>query len=159
MDKEICNALEVLAAEEIMAGYQYQVVAPYLAGMEREAISEFLETTATDEVDDHFKKLQQRMSELGYTPRTLFDFNSISTLSRCEYVLVSSLTDLLPLMDRYIASEQCAIDHYMELIKLCGDSDPVTKRMAEEIMAAEYEHHEGFSSFKADLQTLIGNAD
>lgn len=159
MDKAICKALEVLAAEEIMAGYQYQVVAPYLVGMEREAISEFLVTTATDEVDDHFKKLQQRMSELGYTPRTLFDFNSVSSLSRCEYVLVSSLTDLLSLMDRYIESEQCAIDHYMKLIQMCGDADPVTKRLAEEIMADEYEHHEGFSSFRADLQTLVGGVN
>jgi bacterioferritin len=148
------RSLESLAAEEIMAGYQYQVVSPYLAGMEREAISEFLSKTATDEVDDHFKRLQQRMAELGYVPRSLFLFDEVSRLSRCEYVVVRSLSDLAPLMDSYVASEQCAIDHYQEFLNRYGSDDAVTRRMIEEIMADEWEHLEGFRSFADDIRSF-----
>ena len=155
MDRfEICRLLEVAAAEEILAGYQYQVVSPYLVGVERDAISEFLELTAKDEVDDHFRKLQARMSELGYIPRSLFDFSQLQVLSECKYVLVSSLSDLAGLMAKYVESEDCAIRRYEELARMCGDDDVVTRRLCEEIAADEWEHRDGFASFLSDLTSV-----
>ena len=39
-----------------------------------------------------------------------------------------------------LVAERIAIDSYRELIDFVGDDDPTTRRMLEEILAAEEEH-------------------
>lgn len=74
--------LEIAACEEILAWAQYAVVSPYLVGEERANIEELFNTNAKDELDDHFWKLQNRMNELQYVPKTLFDFSKIQSTAR-----------------------------------------------------------------------------
>ena len=47
-----------------------------------------------------------------------------------------------------LVAERIVIDSYSEMIRYLGDDDPTTRRMIEEILAAEEDHAD-------DLRTLL----
>ena len=47
-----------------------------------------------------------------------------------------------------LVAERVAIESYTEIVRYLGDSDPTTRRLMEEILAAEEEHAD-------DLKTLL----
>lgn len=151
----ICRILEVAAAEELVAGFQYQVVAPYLSGFEGAAIAKYFHDTAEDEVQDHFMKLQARMAQLDYTPRSLMNFAGLDALAECKYKVPGSLQDVRALLLQNVEAEDCAIARYEGLIKMCEGVDPVTRRLCEEIAADEWEHREGLVSFIDDYDSFL----
>lgn len=158
LDKDqvaICKVLEVAAAEELIAGFQYQVVAPYLSGFEGAAIAEYFRKTAEDEVRDHFMRLLARMSELGYTPRSLMNFEGLNTLAECKYMAPVVLTDVRALLEQNVKAEDCAIARYENLAVMCGDLDPVTRCMCEAIAKDEWAHRDGLVGFIDDYYSFM----
>lgn len=146
--------LEIAACEEILAWAQYAVVSPYLVGEERANIEELFNTNAKDELDDHFWKLQNRMNELQYVPKTLFDFSKIQSTARCEYHIPTDVADLITLLKQNIESEECAIRTYQNIIMVARDnSDFVTERIAKEIQDDEAQHLSDLNDFLADLES------
>jgi bacterioferritin len=51
-----------------------------------------------------------------------------------------------------LVAERIAIESYAEMVRYIGDTDPTTRRMMEEILAAEEEHAD-------DLATLLDTLD
>lgn len=150
----ICKELEVAAAEEILAFYGYRVVSPYLVGQERANIEEFFNDTAKDELDDHFVKLLNRMNELQYIPTRIFDFANIQSTAVCEYHTPENVSELIPILEQNIESEECAIRHYQRIIDLSRDlGDYTTERLVKEIQADEYDHLSGLHDFLSDLRS------
>lgn len=151
---KICRELEVAAAEEILAFYGYRVVSPYLVGQERANIEEFFNDTANDELDDHFVKLLNRMNELQYVPTRIFDFANIQSTAECSYHTPENISELIPILEQNIESEECAIRHYQRIIDLSRDlGDYATERMIKDIQADEYDHLSGLNDFLADLRS------
>lgn len=150
----ICKELEIAAAEEILAFYQYRAVSPYLVGQERANIEEFFNDTAKDELDDHFVKLLNRMNELQYVPTRIFDFANIQSTAECSYHTPENISELIPILEQNIESEECAIRHYQRIIDLSRDlGDYATERMIKDIQADEYDHLSGLNDFLADLRS------
>lgn len=151
--EDICEMLEAAAASEVLAWYQYVVVAPYLVGRpERLAISERFNHNASDELGDHFSKLQARMSELGYVPRAMFDIKALDSLSPCPYSVPESEAALRVLLLQNIELEECAIRTYQSIIDVCsGGVDSTTERLAKDIQSDEWEHLGALQDFLADI--------
>jgi bacterioferritin len=51
-----------------------------------------------------------------------------------------------------IKAEQGAIDHYSNIIKTCGDDDPVTADMVVKILADEERHMRLFEGFLKEYE-------
>jgi len=84
-----------------------------------------------------------RINQLGGAP----DFNpaTLTGRSASEYQTGS---DLLDMIRENLIAERIAVDHYRELIRYFGDTDPVTRVMLEKILSVEEEH-------ASDLQDLM----
>jgi len=50
------------------------------------------------------------------------------------------------------AAEEGGIEHYRNIIKECGDADPVTANLVTDILAEEEEQLTSFKGFRADLR-------
>ena len=99
----------------------------------RPAAAEFLEH-ATAEAE-HGDRLAERIVQLGgepdFNPRTLAD------RSHAEY---HEGTKLAEMITEDLVAERIAIESYREMVQFIGDRDPTTRRMLEDILAAEEEH-------------------
>ena len=69
--------------------------------------------------------------EPDFNPRTLAD------RSHAEY---HEGTQLAEMITENLVAERIAIESYRELVQFIGDRDPTTRRMLEDILAAEEEH-------------------
>ena len=99
----------------------------------RPAAAEFLEH-ATAEAE-HGDRIAERITQLGgdpdFNPRTLAD------RSHAEYHEGKHLVEMIT---ENLVAERIAIESYREMVQFIGDRDPTTRRMLEEILAAEEEH-------------------
>jgi bacterioferritin len=99
----------------------------------RPAAAEFLEH-ATAEAE-HGDRIAERITQLGgdpdFNPRTLAD------RSHAEY---HEGTELGEMITENLVAERIAIESYREMVQFIGDRDPTTRRMLEDILAAEEEH-------------------
>jgi bacterioferritin len=105
------------------------------------AATEFLEHATMEQT--HADRIAERIIQLGGEP----DLNpdTLTSRSHAEYVEGSTLADMLR---ENLVAERIAIESYTEFIRYLGDNDPTTRRMIEEILAAEEEHAD-------DLKTLM----
>lgn len=112
------------------------------SGIHSQAVkAEFLEH-ATEE-QQHADLLAKRIVELGGLPN--FSPDGLLARSHAEYKEGETVTDMLR---EDLIAERIAIDSYGEMIKYLGSDDPTTRRVLEEILAAEEEHAE-------DLRRLL----
>jgi bacterioferritin len=95
----------------------------------------------------HADALAKRIVELGglpdFSPATLVD------RSHAEYVAGDSLADMIR---EDLVAERIAIDSYGEAIAYLGADDPTTRRVLEEILAAEEEHADDLRSMLEKLR-------
>lgn len=97
------------------------------------AAKEFAEHAAAEAA--HADRIADRIVQLGGTPD--FSPEGMAARAHAEYVEGTSLADMIK---EDLVAERIAIDSYRELIDYVGDDDPTTRRMLEEILAAEEEH-------------------
>jgi bacterioferritin len=97
------------------------------------AAKEFAEHAAAEAA--HADRIADRIVQLGGAPD--FSPDGMSARAHAEYVEGKSLADMVK---EDLVAERIAIDSYRELIDFIGDDDPTTRRMLEEILAAEEEH-------------------
>jgi bacterioferritin len=102
---------------------------------------EFLEHA--NEEQQHADKIAQRITQLNGAPN--FNPAGLLTRSHAEYVEGETLLDMIK---EDLVAERIAIESYSEMIRFFGDGDPTSRRVMEEILAAEEEHAE-------DMKTLI----
>ena len=151
---EVCKHLEVAFCEEILAGYQYAVVAPFIAGAERANIEDAFGDIAKDEIEDHAVSLLGRMNELSYTPTTAFDFSKIQETARCEYAVPGDPSDIRKLLEQNLASEECAIRTYQELCDLTRGKDYGTYTLVKRLLVEEQEHATTLQDFINDYDAI-----
>jgi bacterioferritin len=97
------------------------------------AAKEFAEHAAQEAA--HADRIADRIVQLGGKPD--FSPDGMAARAHAEYVEGTSLADMIK---EDLVAERIAIDSYRELIDFVGDDDPTTRRMLEEILAAEEEH-------------------
>lgn len=97
------------------------------------AAAEFLEHA--NEEQQHADWLAERIVQLGEDPD--LDPSTLVARSHAEYHAGTGLKDML---EADLIAERIAIESYREAIAYVSDRDPTTRRLLEEILAAE-EHH------------------
>jgi len=113
------------------------------SGINADAVAaEFLQHAA--EEADHADRIAQRIVQLGGAP----DFSpaGLAERSHAEYVEGDSLESMIR---ENLVAERVAIDSYREIIAYLGERDSTTRRLIEEILAAEESHAEELANLLA----------
>lgn len=118
-----------------------------LDGVRAEEIKKSLSSDITAEIG-HAQEFGQRIKQLyGKVPGSMQFKPEQSYLQPPE-----KSTDVAAVIRGVIQAEQGAIDHYRELIKVCGDDDPVTADMVTTILADEEGHFREFEGFLKEYE-------
>jgi bacterioferritin len=142
----VLRLLNEALATEIVCILRYKRHYHTATGIHAQAVAqEFLEHANEEQV--HSDQIAARIVQLGGSPN--YNPEGILTRSHAEYVEGETLVDMIR---EDLVAERIAIDSYAEMVRYIGDTDPTTRRMMEEILAAEEEHAD-------DLATLLDTLD
>ena len=118
-----------------------------LDGVRAQEIKQNLTTDITEELA-HAQQFANRIKELyGKVPGS-FEFKP----SQKSLQPPADTTDVAAVIRGVIEAEQGAIDHYLKIIKTCGDDDPVTADMVTTILADEEAHLRMFEGFLKEYE-------
>lgn len=152
---EIVNYLNRALAEEFQAWYQYWIVAPFLFGNERKNIEDLFYHNADDELNDHAKKLIDRLNELGANGTFLqtpdeWKFNAVAKFlpANGDFSVENNLT-------LNIVGEVQAIQTYTVLCDMTRGLDYKTYTISKSILDDEQEHLQDLLDFAKDLGMSI----
>jgi len=107
--------------------------------------AEFLEH-ANDELD-HADRIALRITQLQGEPN--FSPVGIEDRSHSEYAEGDTLVSMI---EEDLVAERVAIESYAEIVRWIGEGDPTTRRLMEDILAAEEEHADDLLNLLADLK-------
>lgn len=129
-------------ADEILAWYQYYVSAYAVRGNVSTEIEDVFKEIGDDELNDHAKKLADRLQDFDVDPP---DFRDLWQLSKCRQTeLPADPHDIDGFLIASILAEKCALEHYREIFNYVFGKDPVTEEIIEDIIKDEAEHETVF---------------
>jgi bacterioferritin len=141
----VVKLLNEALATEIVCTLRYKRHYFMAKGIHAEGVAaEFLEHA--NEEQQHADQIAARLVQLGGEPD--FSPDGLMSRSHAEYVEGDNLESMIR---EDLVAERIAIDSYREMIQYIGDSDPTTRRMLEEILAAEEEHADDLANLLEDL--------
>jgi bacterioferritin len=140
-DREtVLKLLNEALATEIICVLRYRRHYFMASGLEAQSVAaEFLQHA--NEEQGHADQIAARIVQLGGEPN--FSPDGLSMRSHAEYV---EGTDLIDMIKEDLVAERIAIDSYREMVAYCGNEDPTTRRLLEEILGVEEEHAEDLVS-------------
>jgi bacterioferritin len=140
-DREtVLKLLNEALATELICVLRYRRHYFMANGLEAKSVAaEFLQHA--NEEQGHADEIAARIVQLGGEPN--FSPDGLATRSHAEYV---EGTDLIDMIKEDLVAERIAIDSYREMVAYCGNEDPTTRRLLEEILAVEEEHAEDLVS-------------
>ena len=145
--KEIIDLLTQAYWMELETVQSYIANSINLDGVRAEEIKKSLAVDVTEELG-HAQEFGRRIKTLyGRVPGS-FDFKA----SQRSLQPPADTTDVVTVIKGVIEAEQGAIDHYMKIIKTCGDADPVTADMVTTILADEEGHLRQFEGFLKEYE-------
>lgn len=131
--KELLDRLNDAIAREIQVSVQYMWQHVTVRGVNAEAVGGVFKKIAITEMK-HAEEIAERLDYLGGVPTT----------KPTPITVGSNLKEMLSIDKK---AEEEAISLYKEIIKLAEkEGDVVTKRLFEQILADEEEHHNQFST-------------
>lgn len=134
----LVNMLLSAFADEILAWYQYYVSAYAVKGNISTELEDVFRKIAEDELNDHAKKLVDRLQDFDVDPP---DFRDLWQLSKCRQTeLPEDPHDIDGFLIAGILAERCALAHYRELFLYTHGKDPATEEIVEDIIRDEAEH-------------------
>ena len=132
--RQTIDILQTVLATEIVCVLRYTLHAVTAAGIASEGVKAEFKQHAQEE-QEHMRRVAERINQLGGTPN--FDPKGLETRSASEY---GSAQTLVEMIKENLIAERIAVDHYRELIRYFGDTDPTTRQMLVAILAVEEEH-------------------
>jgi len=149
--KDVKNILKLLNkayADEWLAYYQYWVGAKVAVGPMRGPVAAELGEHASDELK-HAGMLVERMIQLGGKP--LLSPEDWYKQTNCGYDAPAD-PDVKTLLEQNVKGERCAITVYKKLADLTKSKDPITYKMALEILEDEVEHEDDLEAILEDMK-------
>src|SRR5262249_25687524 len=146
---EAVSILNEALATEIVCVLRYRFHYFMASGIHSAAVSQEFLQHANDE-QGHADRIAERIKQLNGKP----EMNPcvIAQRSQSEYKEGGKLVEML---HEDLVAERIAIESYREMIPYFGEKDPTTRRMLEDILAAEKEHADEL----ADMLFAIDNED
>jgi bacterioferritin len=130
----VVKVLNDALATEIVCVLRYRRHYYMAKGIHSESVkAEFLEHANDEQV--HADRLAERIVQLGGEPDLAPE--SLAARAHSQYVEGQTLREM---MVEDLVAERIAIDSYREIIQWLGERDSTTRKMMEEILAAEEEH-------------------
>ena len=145
---ELVKLLNKAYADEWLAYYQYWVGAKVAKGRMRGIVAEELEEHAAEELK-HAGMLTERIIQLGGSP--VLTPQDLYKETNCGYDAPKD-PDTKTLLKQNIKGEQCAIEVYNKLLDATKGKDPVTYKLALEILEDEIEHEEDLEAILEDMK-------
>ena len=149
---EIIKLLKQAFCEEMLAWYQYIIIAPFLVGKERPSIQKDYFENAKEELEDHGYWLLERISQLGGNIEGIDRPECWNVVAPHKYIKPDSY-NTKDSVQQMIEAEHGAIETYKNLINATKDIDPVTYNKAIEILADEEEHLQEMIDFLNDINS------
>jgi len=148
---EVIRLLKVAFCEEMIAWYQYIVIAPFISGSNRKDVEDFYKDAGKDEYEDHGLQILDRLNILGA------DITDISTPESwneiADHKFVVPVVDSIESIKQNIEAEKGAIETYNKLVQASlNANDYVTHQLAKHILGDEQEHLQ-------DLEELLDEAE
>jgi bacterioferritin len=138
--QKVLQLLNEALATEIVCTLRYRHDHFVARGLKAKiAAGEFLEH-ANEELS-HADLIAERIVQLGGEPD--LDPQTLIARSHAEYRLGKTLEEMVR---ENLVAERIAIDSYREMVTYCGNEDPTTRRLLEEILGVEEEHAEDLVS-------------
>jgi len=134
---DVVRTIEILQsvlATEIVCVLRYTMHSIAATGISSEGVRAEFAQHAKEE-QEHMSAVAERINQLGGRPN--FDPEGLLTRSASEY---GAGANLIEMIKENLIAERIAIDHYRELIRFFGESDPGTRVMLEGILIVEEEH-------------------
>jgi bacterioferritin len=128
------DILQSVLATEIVCVLRYTMHAVTATGISSDSIKEEFAQHAKEE-QGHMMEVAERINQLGGKPN--FNPEGLAMRSASQYVEGENLVDMIR---ENLVAERIAVEHYRELIRFFGDSDPATRVMLEGILRNEEEH-------------------
>ena len=133
-------------ATEVVCTLRYRRHYYMAEGIHAQSVAEeFLEHA--NEEQAHADRIAKRIVQLGGEPD--LDPQHLASKSHAEYVEGDSLLDMIK---EDLVAERIAIESYREIVAWLGASDPTTRRIMEEILAAEEEHADDLVSLLRGME-------
>jgi len=132
--KKTIELLQSVVATELVCVLRYEMHAVSADGITSKSVAaEFTEHAKSEY--GHMMMAANRIDQLGGVP----DMNpeGLASRSATEYGNGGNLVDMIK---QNLIAERLVIEHYQELIRYFGDSDPTTRIMLERILADEEDH-------------------
>ena len=158
-DSGMSKVIEVLKqafCEEMLAWYQYIIIAPFLVGKERPSIQKDYFENAKEELEDHGYWLLERISQLGGNIEGIDRPECWNIVAPHKYIKPNSY-DTKDSIQQMIDAERNAIKTYKNLINVTKDIDPVTHNKAIEILGDEEEHLQEMLDFLNDINSSLSH--
>jgi len=132
--KRTIEILQTVLATEIVCVLRYTMHALTASGISSDSVKEEFAQHAKEE-QQHMTEVGERINQLGGKPN--FNPEGLATRSASQYAEGENLVDMIR---ENLIAERIAVEHYRELIRFFGDSDPATRVMLEGILRVEEEH-------------------
>jgi len=142
--EKVLQMLNEALATELVCVLRYRHDYFMARGLKAHIAADELLEHATQELE-HADRIAERIVQLGGEP----DLNPATLLERShsEYRLGRTLQEIIK---ENLVAERIAIDSYREMSRYCGNDDPTTRRMLEEILATEEEHADDLANLLED---------
>ncbi|MEZ5499071.1 MAG: ferritin-like domain-containing protein [Steroidobacteraceae bacterium] len=146
--KLVVDILNEALATELVCTLRYRRHYFVAEGILAEAIKkEFL--VHAQEEQAHADLIAERIVQLGGDPN--FNPDGLAARSHAEY---GTSTRLVSMLKEDLVAERVAIESYTEMARYLQDKDSTTRRMIEQILAAEEHHAEEIASMMENLRSL-----
>ena len=132
--KQAIDILQTVLATELVCVLRYTMNAVAAAGITSESVKAEFDQHAKEE-QEHARRVAERINQLGGTPN--YNPEGLASRSASQYVEAGTLVDMIK---ENLIAERIACEHYRELIRYFGESDPTTRVMMESILSNEEEH-------------------
>ena len=132
--QQVIGLLQAALATEWVCALRYKRHYYVARGIKaRFAAAEFLEHAGEELA--HADRIAERIVQLGGDPD--LDPSGLAERSHAQY---HAGTDLREMITENLIAERIAIESYREIVQFIGERDPTTRRLLEDILAAEEEH-------------------
>lgn len=143
----VIRILNAALATEIVCQLRYKRHYFMASGIDAEAAkAEFLQHA--NEEAQHADRIAERIVQLGGAPD--FSPDGLATRSHAEYAAGKNLRDMI---EEDLVAERVAIESYREIVLYIADRDSTTRRLMEEVLAAEEEHADDLVSLLKGMRT------
>src|SRR3954452_17723009 len=144
---QVIEVLNKVLASEIVCVLRYKSHYYMAKGIHAEPVAaEFQQHAAAEEA--HAERVAMRITQLNGEP----NLNPDGMISRSASQYGSGKETLVEMIKEDLVAERVVIMWYAELIRWFGESDPTSRRMMEDLLAAEEDHAQ-------DLADLLVNMD